>query len=106
MIVEFAANESELHEIVGGPFEKVVVNIVPLPREVQFGGRPPPLPEPHDPSVKQIFPLVPLTAFPSAVATPVPNPEMPELTGSPVILVATPLTGVPSAGAIRVGALF
>ena len=37
------------------------------------------------------------------VATPVPRPEMPVDTGSPVTLVITPLTGVPKAGPVSVG---
>jgi hypothetical protein len=37
------------------------------------------------------------------VATPVPKPETPVLIGKPVVLVKTPLAGVPSAGVVRVG---
>jgi len=44
-----------------------------------------------------------LVGVPRKVATPVPNPEIPVETGSPVIFVATPLAGVPSAGVTSVG---
>ena len=37
------------------------------------------------------------------VATPVPKPETPVLIGNPVVLVKTPLAGVPKAGAVNVG---
>ena len=37
------------------------------------------------------------------VATPVPRPETPVETGSPVQLVRVPLDGVPSTGVVRVG---
>jgi hypothetical protein len=37
------------------------------------------------------------------VAIPVPSPETPVLMGKPVVLVKTPLAGVPSAGAVNVG---
>jgi hypothetical protein len=37
------------------------------------------------------------------VATPVPKPETPVLMGKPVVLVKTPLAGVPKAGAVNVG---
>jgi hypothetical protein len=38
-----------------------------------------------------------------AVAIPVPRPEIPVEIGRPVVLVRTPLAGVPSAGVTRVG---
>lgn len=41
--------------------------------------------------------------MPKAVALPVPNPEMPDETGSPVQLVNVPLAGVPRAGVVKVG---
>ena len=37
------------------------------------------------------------------VAIPVPKPEIPVLTGNPVVFVKTPLKGVPSAGEVKVG---
>ena len=37
------------------------------------------------------------------VATPVPKPEIPVATGSPVQLVSVPEAGVPNTGAVRVG---
>ena len=42
------------------------------------------------------------TAFAKAVATPVPRPETPVEIGKPVRFVATPLAGVPNAGATNV----
>lgn len=62
-----------------------------------------PPPEEHAEAVaRQIAPL-PDTAVASAVATPVPRPEMPVLTGSPVALVKVPLVGVPRIGVTKVG---
>lgn len=40
-----------------------------------------------------------------AVATPVPKPEMPVATGSPVVFVSVPEAGVPKAGVTNVGLL-
>ena len=51
--------------------------------------------------VKTRSPL-PFTLLPKAVATPVPRPEMPVLTGRPVQLVKVPLAGVPRTGATKV----
>jgi hypothetical protein len=44
-----------------------------------------------------------LVGVPKNVAIPVPKPETPVLIGNPVVLVKTPLDGVPSAGVVRVG---
>ena len=44
-----------------------------------------------------------LVGVASAVATPVPSPDIPVATGNPVQLVKVPLAAVPSAGVTRVG---
>lgn len=79
----------------------VAVTVVdPVVEKILEPAREPP--EQEDPEERQIFPE-PDTAAASAVATPVPKPDMPVLTGSPVMLVATPDAGVPNAGVTKVG---
>jgi hypothetical protein len=52
--------------------------------------------------VSEIAPL-PLTFAANAVATPVPKPDMPVLTGSPVQFVKVPDVGVPRTGVVKLG---
>jgi len=56
-------------------------------------------PAQRDPLLKQMEPL-PETAAARAVATPVPNPLMPVLTGRPVAFVSVPEVGVPKIGVV------
>jgi hypothetical protein len=52
--------------------------------------------------VKEIAPE-PLTFTPNAVATPVPNPDIPVLAGKPVQFVRVPDVGVPKTGVVKEG---
>ena len=64
--------------------------------------RVPELGVPSAPFSSMMAPVEPVLIA-SAVATPVPNPVIPVLSGSPVQLVRVPEAGVPSTGVVMVG---
>jgi energy-converting hydrogenase Eha subunit C len=89
---------------IGNPVALVNVALVGVPRiGVTKVGLVANTNEPEPVSSETALARFALVGVAKNVATPVPKPETPVLMGKPVVLVKTPLAGVPSAGAVNVG---